>query len=133
LVPSSRKRDILGVVFDSCVFPQANQHPEETRLTVMMGGAHRQDLCNLPPEQLIQRSKENLADLWGISAEPDATSCLILPQAIPQYHVGHGVLLEQIDKTLKKHPRLHLIGNSYRGVSVNDCIAQAIPQAIRTP
>jgi oxygen-dependent protoporphyrinogen oxidase len=126
LVPSALKRDILGVVFDSCVFPQHNQHPEETRLTVMMGGAHRQDLCQLPPDHLIQLAKRSLEDLWGISAEPDATSCLIVHQAIPQYHVGHGALLEQIDKVLKKHPRLHLIGNSYRGVSVNDCIANAL-------
>ena len=35
LVPSSEKEDILGVVFDSLLFPSQNHMQEETRLTVL--------------------------------------------------------------------------------------------------
>src|SRR5262249_33184471 len=38
LIPSFEQEEILGVVWDSSVFPQQNLLPEETRLTVMIGG-----------------------------------------------------------------------------------------------
>jgi oxygen-dependent protoporphyrinogen oxidase len=46
-------------------------------------------------------------------------------RAIPQYHVGHLERLARIETRLRQHPGLHLGGNSYRGVSINDCVEQA--------
>ena len=41
LVPAQEPSDILGVVFDSCVFPT---EVPTTRLTVMLGGSRYSDL-----------------------------------------------------------------------------------------
>jgi oxygen-dependent protoporphyrinogen oxidase len=38
---------------------------------------------------------------------------------------GHSSRLQQIDARLTSHPGLLLAGNSYRGVSINSCIADA--------
>ncbi len=38
LIPSKENENILGMVWDSCIFPQQAKWPEETRLTVMIGG-----------------------------------------------------------------------------------------------
>jgi oxygen-dependent protoporphyrinogen oxidase len=38
---------------------------------------------------------------------------------------GHVARLHQVDAMLKGHPGLFLAGNSYRGVSINACIADA--------
>ena len=46
--------------------------------------------------------------------------------AIPQYHVGHYKVLENISSYIQDHKLpLSLIGSSYKGVSVNDCINNA--------
>ena len=48
--------------------------------------------------------------------------------AIPQYKVGHEDLLGNIAsslKSLKIDNRLHLLGNSFEGIGVNDCIFNA--------
>ena len=38
LIPSKERQDILGMIWDSCVFSEQNSSAEETRLTVMIGG-----------------------------------------------------------------------------------------------
>ena len=43
---------------------------------------------------------------------------------IPQYEIGHGALLERIDAA--RPPWLYLTGSSYRGVSVNACVKEAL-------
>ncbi|GCB77331.1 hypothetical protein scyTo_0021091 [Scyliorhinus torazame] len=44
LIPSHESSEILGVVYDSCSFPQQDQvGPPTTRLTVMMGGSWFQE------------------------------------------------------------------------------------------
>ena len=45
-------------------------------------------------------------------------------QAIPQYEVGHQALLDGLEARLRAFPGLFLTGNSYRGVSVNDCLRE---------
>ncbi|XP_059346109.1 protoporphyrinogen oxidase isoform X5 [Ammospiza nelsoni] len=61
----------------------------------------------------------------GTPATPGAAS-LRLTDCIPQYTLGHWERLERIQRFLKEQQLpLSLIGASYSGVSVNDCIASA--------
>jgi oxygen-dependent protoporphyrinogen oxidase len=46
-------------------------------------------------------------------------------RGIPQYVKGHMARMHQIDTLLSAHPGVLLAGNSYRGVSINACIADA--------
>ncbi len=47
------------------------------------------------------------------------------PLGIPQYTLGHGERLAGIERRLDRLPGLLVAGNSYRGVSVNACVAEA--------
>lgn len=126
LVPSSEGEKVLGCVFDSDVFPEQNQIPEETRLTVMIGGTHQPSLIDLPNEDLKELALSSLQNHLGIDAEPDAISIRIARSAIPQYFVGHMEKIEKIGTILARiFPRMTLTGNSFLGVSVNDCIANS--------
>lgn len=116
LVPSSEKEEILGVIFDSSVFPEQNPHPEATRLTVMIGGEH---------ENLEEIAKNALKRHLGISAEPDVCFSSKATQAIPQYPIGFPSLLDEINKEKENYPNLYLLGTSFHGVSVNKAIASA--------
>ena len=53
------------------------------------------------------------------------------PLGIPQYEVGHGERLERISRALSTLPGLALVGNSYRGVAINNCVKEATELAER--
>lgn len=126
LVPSSEGENVLGCVFDSDVFPEQNQIPEETRLTVMIGGTHQPSLVDLSNEELKSLALSSLQKHLEIEAEPDALSIKIARSAIPQYFVGHMEKIDRIGTILARiFPRMTLTGNSFLGVSVNDCIANS--------
>jgi oxygen-dependent protoporphyrinogen oxidase len=44
---------------------------------------------------------------------------------IPQYTVGHLDRLARIDALLSRLPGMFVTGASYRGISMNSCIAEA--------
>ncbi|HBL44901.1 MAG TPA: protoporphyrinogen oxidase, partial [Planctomycetaceae bacterium] len=52
-------------------------------------------------------------------------------QSMPQYHLGHLQLVEQIEQTAASLPGLELAGNAYRGVGIPDCIHSAEQAADR--
>ncbi|XP_078379655.1 protoporphyrinogen oxidase-like [Oculina patagonica] len=131
LVPSSEPLQVLGIIFDSCAFPENDRHGgKTTRITVMMGGHWFNSLFgdtdSVDPGHLQDVAVEAAEKTLGIRAKP--TSCLTTIQrdCIPQYTVGHsdriGNIFDFIDR--RKLP-LSLIGASYKGVSVNDCIYNA--------
>lgn len=123
LIPRSQGEVALGVVWDSCIFQEQNRNVNETRLTVMIGGAHMRNFHELKEEFFIEAAKKTLAKHLDIHQKPDALHVKICKEAIPQYFVGHQERLEKIEANLPKN--LKILGSSYYGVSLNDCIAQA--------
>lgn len=115
LIPSGEKEAVLGTVFDSSAFPDQNQDLK-TRLTVMIGG-HHTDL------ELKVLAKQAVAKHLGIKTEPNVLESFTAKQAIPQYPVGFQALLNQIHEAKKEFPHLSLLGTSFYGVSVNQCIS----------
>jgi oxygen-dependent protoporphyrinogen oxidase len=122
LIPSSEKNPLLGVVFDSMAFPEQNRNPNETRMTVMMGGAHRKEIIDLSTEEIKQLALEGVEKQLGVKTSPDVAQCYVYKNAIPQYLPGHGNMVEKVSKLW---PNITILGNSFHGVSVNDCIASA--------
>lgn len=119
LVPRKEKQDILGVVFDSAVFPEHNGLLSETRLTVMVGGETGQ----LGDEAVQRLALNAIKDHLGLEAKPKVCFITRAAQAIPQYAVGHFKQLKDIQSELLKTPSLSLTGNSYKGVSLENCLS----------
>jgi oxygen-dependent protoporphyrinogen oxidase len=95
----------------------------------MVGGARNPQLAELPDDQLLDRVLANLKDIMGVAAEPEFVSIYRHEKAIPQYLVGHSERLRTIDAELQKFPRLVLTGNAFLGVSLNDCVLNAMKTA----
>jgi protoporphyrinogen/coproporphyrinogen III oxidase len=124
LIPGKEKRKILGTLFDSSIFE--NRAPDgHVLLRSMVGGARAQDLALLDDERLISMVRGELADIMGLRAEPDFIRIFRWEKAIPQYLLGHYRKLELLDEASTKHANFYLTGNAYRGVAVNDCIANS--------
>lgn len=128
LVPSNAKEKILGVLWDSSTFPQQNDREDaaETRLTVMLGGSHFRDISKLSEEQILSYALDAINRNMGIDAKPSATHIRKIDKAIPQYLIGHQALISSLESEIKTyHPNLHLLGSSFYGISVIDCIENA--------
>ncbi len=128
LVPSREKKGILGTVADSNVFP--DRAPEDSvLLRTLVGGARVPHLAELPDDQLLDMVFQDLKDIMGVNFDPEFISIYRHEKAIPQYLVGHAERLKAIEADLKNHPRLVLTGNAFRGVSLNDCVLNALKTA----
>lgn len=126
LIPSSQKEQILGAVWDSSIFPTQNQSEEQTRLTVMIGGSHMTNFDDHEESDFYRIACDAMRKHLSIHAIPDLYHVHLARGAIPQYQVGHREFVEQIKKQISMiSTRIQILGSSYSGVSVNDCIAEA--------
>ncbi|ADO69732.1 protoporphyrinogen oxidase [Stigmatella aurantiaca] len=124
LVPGQEQRQLLGVIHVSTVFP-FRAEGGRVLYTCLMGGARRPDLVGLNEEALAALAQQELREMAGVTASPDFTEAVRWPRGIPQYTVGHLERLSAIDSALARLPGLHLAGNAYKGVGLNDCIRNA--------
>jgi oxygen-dependent protoporphyrinogen oxidase len=121
LIPYREGRRVLGTLWDSSIFP--NRAPEGyVLLRTMLGGARASSIALQSENRLVDIVTGELADIMGIRAEPDFAKVYVHEKAIPQYTLGHQRRLKLMDDIMVKYRGLYLTGNSYRGISVNDCI-----------
>lgn len=120
LTPTYAHEDILGVVFDSSVFPEHNQRAQETRLTIKLAENGRSE------EESIDAALNGIRRHLGISRMPKAISFKRAVAAIPQYGVGHLEKMAALNVQFSQRvPHCQLVGNYLQGVSVDTCIARA--------
>jgi oxygen-dependent protoporphyrinogen oxidase len=87
LIPTVEKQAVLGVIFDSCIFPS---NASGTRLTVMVRPEE-----NAPLKAALEALRNHLK----ISTPPEIALCHLAQDAIPQYYTNiekpFGVSLEE--------------------------------------
>ncbi len=134
LVPAREQRRILGALYISSIFPW-RAPGGHALFTVMVGGARHPEHVALGDAALEQLVREELAATLGIHAAPIYRRLVRWERGIPQYEVGHLARVARIDAHLARHPGLHLTGNAYRGVGMNDCVrnAEALADALTKP
>jgi protoporphyrinogen/coproporphyrinogen III oxidase len=130
LSPQHDRRDVLGVQWCSMVFPD-RAPPGMVLWRALCGGWHRGEMVDWPDDQLVAAVREELRKTTGVTAAPIIDHVVRWPRAIPQYLVGHPARVERIEALAARHPGLHLGGNAYRGVALNDCCEQALAIAER--
>lgn len=129
LVPRGEGPRLLGALWDSSVYP--GRAPEgHALIRVMLGGAHDPDVVHLDDAAVLAVARDGLATVMGEEGAPSFSRVFRHPVGIPQYTVGHLERLDRIDARLAVWPGpAVLAGNAYRGVSINNCIAEAGPIA----
>ena len=91
----------------------------------MAGGAADPDILSLDDRELVDLCLKELGGLYGLQGRPDRTWIIRWEKAIAQFEPGHLARLASIDGVLQRMPGLFLAGSSYRGVSINHCVAEA--------
>ncbi len=121
VVPAIEQGVILAGSFSSQKY--AHRAPEgKVLLRVFAGGARRPELARMDPRQLEPLVLGELAELLGIRGEPIFRTTSRWPGTMPQYHVGHKLLVERIENAVTALPGLQLAGNAYHGVGIPVCI-----------
>lgn len=124
LVPRRERRKVLGVLWDSSVFP--NRAPKgKVLLRVMIGGARQPELALLPEDELVKIALKELKRIMKIRHYPEKVKVFKHERGIPHYTLGHAERVERIFQLAKKHRGLYFCNNAYTGVGVNDCTKAA--------
>ena len=129
LAPWTERRDILGVLWSSSIFPGRRAPDGGVLLTVMMGGARRTDIAGRTDAEVLADARREVAATMGVAAEPDFVKIFRWDRAIPQYAVGHWALRTRVEGVPDRVPGLWVVGNAFHGIGVNDCCAVAFRTA----
>ena len=124
LVPRSEGIRTLGALWETSIYPH-RAPAGKALLRVMLGGATDRAAVTLSDEELLQTVRGDLEKTMRVTATPEFVRITRHRRGIPQYERGHLARIARIDARVAEHPGLHLAGNSYRGVSMNACIADA--------
>jgi oxygen-dependent protoporphyrinogen oxidase len=130
LVPENEKRQMLGTLWNSTLFPK-RAPKEHVLMTTFVGGMRQPALVNLDDKNLRQLVLYDLSDLIGTKGSPDFIHIRRYQRAIPQYLLGHQRFVDLMSEAERDFPGLHLATNYRGGVSVADCIKQAKEIAAR--
>ena len=121
LVPAVERREVLGILFSSSLFP--GRAPDgHVGLTIFSGGVRQPDNARLSTPALLLRIAPDLAGLLGVTGEPAFIRHSFWPQAIPQYNLGYERFLEPLVRSEQAHPGLFIGGNVRDGISLPDCV-----------
>ncbi|KAI9293880.1 hypothetical protein K502DRAFT_325103 [Neoconidiobolus thromboides FSU 785] len=128
LVPKSvPDSDAIGVVYDSCPFPSLSEN--KTNITLMMGGPNFKDRFGDKPtkELVFSKAKQVIKDQLNITDTPNQHNITLQYNCIPQYQVDHHLRMKSLSGKIasKYSNKLFLLGASYNGVAINDCVLYA--------
>ncbi len=124
LVPGREGLPILGCLFSSSIYP--GRAPEgRVLLRAMLGGRRQGRIVEEGEEILLSKTLELLRPVLGLEGDPELVRIYRYPRAIPQYTLGHLDRVAKVEALADRWPGLHLSGNSYHGVAMNNCVENA--------
>jgi protoporphyrinogen/coproporphyrinogen III oxidase len=130
LAPEVERRNVLGVIFSSTLFPGRAPDGHVT-LTAFVGGARNPDLANADLPTVTARVMDDLRGLLGASGEPSFRAFHLWPKAIPQYDLTYSRFKDIMDEAERRNPGLALAGAYREGVSIAEAIASGEAAAAR--
>ena len=100
-------------------------------LRTYVGKAGNDQVIYESDEFLVNKTLEEMSDVVTISGEPEFAVVSRWPEAMPQYPVGHQAWLREVNRKLAQDlPNVQLVGASYDGVGLPDCIRQGKQAAL---
>jgi oxygen-dependent protoporphyrinogen oxidase len=120
LTTTSARLPILGVLWDSSIFP--DRAPAGCKsVRVMVGGQRNPELAAQDEAGLVRTARTGLEKTMGLTQDPDVTYVKRWDRGIPSYAPGHVANVDAIFERVARIPGLHLNCNAYRGIAMNDC------------
>jgi protoporphyrinogen/coproporphyrinogen III oxidase len=118
-----------GVLFESSYAPHRSGEGRSL-VKVIAGGASVRDLVEVPDADVVELVVAETSRILGVDMSPDTTMLVRHHPGIPQYGLGHGDWLADLERL--RPGGLHLTGWGYRGVGLAHVATDAarVAQAI---
>jgi|688.fasta_scaffold00007_203 oxygen-dependent protoporphyrinogen oxidase len=125
---------VLGSIWASELFPERNLDDEYLHISFIGGALNTSivsaEIKDCEPSHLWGELTAELSLIYKDWAkEPlgkedfKLLDIKVIGKAIPQLNLGHGKLIEDLQKQLRSdNPKIHLIGNYLKGVSIKDAL-----------
>ena len=125
IVPRVEGRRINAATYSSIKW--SCRAPDDTIMVrVFVGGGHHEELVHeLDDAGMVRMVLEELDTVLGLKASPRFSKVYRWYKGMPKYTVGHLEQIAVLDRMLATHPGLHLIGCSYKGIGIGDCVHEA--------
>jgi oxygen-dependent protoporphyrinogen oxidase len=121
LIPSKEKKNFLGAIWSSVIFPNRCDI-DKAAFTLFIGGARSASVFENDLQELIVKVLQEFNQIMRIKADPIFLVEKLWPKAIPQYNIGYIEHDNYFSKFENDHPGLFLSGNYRGGISIGDCI-----------
>ncbi|SOC40095.1 protoporphyrinogen oxidase [Ureibacillus acetophenoni] len=122
----SRNSDYAITTCTWCNHKWNNVVPEGYDLfRVYIGRVGDEAIVELSDTAIENTVLNDLRKSIGIEGSPEFTVVSRWKEAMPQYTVGHDERMQQVKNSLyEQFPNIHLVGSSYEGISIPDCVFQ---------
>ena len=100
-------------------------------LRAYLGGMAEPSAIDRTDEELMGAARRDVVSLLGATGQPTLVRIYRWRNATPQLEVGHGALMEQIERRLADRPGLLVTAAGFRGTGIADCVTDARRQAAR--
>jgi oxygen-dependent protoporphyrinogen oxidase len=130
LTTTAARQPILGVLWDSSIFP--DRAPQGCKsMRIMIGGQRNPELVDQDDSGLLSTAMAGLKSTMGVTQDPDVVFIQRWQRGIPHYALGHLDRVGAIFRRLAAQPGLHLVCNAYNGIAMNDCVRNGRELALR--
>jgi oxygen-dependent protoporphyrinogen oxidase len=125
IVPRVEGRRVNAATYSSIKW--SFRAPDDmVQIRVFVGGGHHEELVrDLDDADMTRMVLEELDTIVGIKANARFSKVYRWHKGMPKYTVGHLDRIAILDRVLSKHGGLHLIGCSYKGIGIGDCVHEA--------
>lgn len=119
LAPFCERRQILGTLFASSLFPQ--RAPDgHVLLTSLVGGIRRPELAALGEPELVALVREELESLLGVRGAPCFSAVTVWRDSQPQAVSRHTTLMDGVASLEGSHVGLAFAGAWHDGLALAD-------------
>jgi oxygen-dependent protoporphyrinogen oxidase len=112
---------VLGCQYESSVFP-GRAPPGAVLVRALIGGTFDPGIVEEEDATIWEQVVADLRRVAGLRREPEFVDVWRARPGIPQYDLAHRARIRAVDDAIGKLPGLTVIGNTLRGIGVNDCI-----------
>lgn len=124
LVPRSENRKMMACTFVHKKFPF--RAPDGKKLLRCFFSSSRvPELLQYSEEELQAIARRELKEILGLNTQPLFGRTFRWERAMAQYETGHLERVAEMEKVVAGMPGLHIVGNSFHGIGVPDCIKSA--------
>jgi oxygen-dependent protoporphyrinogen oxidase len=124
LVPRLENRKMMACTFVHKKF--SYRAPDGKKLLRCFFSSSRlPELLQSSDDDFQKMAMQELKEILGATAQPLFARVFRWERAMAQYEIGHLERVAEMEKVLADMPGLHIIGNSFHGIGVPDCIRSA--------